>query len=124
MDFNTVSIAKILFVSKANTLNLYRTGFRTCFLAKKQCASPKAVLQIRLGNSAGILGTRFARPAFQLLKNRLVRLWCVYSTKSEPIFKICNQWSSPRATRLCAKHRAFQSGKCGERNISERLKCQ
>src|SRR3989344_4661190 len=47
---------------------------------------------------------------------------CVYSTKSEPIFKICNQWSSPRATRLCAKHRAFQNGKCGEHNISERLK--
>ena len=49
---------------------------------------------------------------------------CVYSTKSEPIFKICNQWSSPRATRLCAKHRAFQNGKCGEHNISERLKWQ
>ena len=41
-----------------------------------------------------------------LFQSHLVRLWCVYSTKSEPIFKISNQWSSPRATRLCAKHRA------------------
>ena len=32
---------------------------------------------------------------------------CVYTTKSEPILKACNQ-ASPRATRLCAKHRAFQ----------------
>src|SRR3989338_4677260 len=104
--------------------NLYRTGFRTCFLAKKQCAPPKAVLQIRLGKWGEISGTRFARPTFWLLKNRLVRLWCVYSTKSEPIFKIGNQWSSPRATRLCAKHRAFQNGKCGEHNISARLKWQ
>src|SRR3989338_8937405 len=30
---------------------------------------------------------RSARPAFQLLKNRLVLFWCVYCTKSEPIFK-------------------------------------
>ena len=42
---------------------------------------------IRLGNSAGILGTRFARPAFWLLKNRLVLFWCLYYTKLEPIFK-------------------------------------
>src|SRR3989338_5547623 len=29
-----------------------------------------------------------------------------------------------RASPLCAKHRAFQNGKCGEHNISERLKWQ
>ena len=57
-------------------------------------------------------------------RNLTFHFWCVYSTKSEPIFKISNQWSFPRATRLCAKHRAFQNGKCGEHNISERLKWQ
>src|SRR3989344_9401988 len=63
---------------------------RTCFLAKKQCAPPKAALQIRLEKWGEISGTRFAGPTFRLPKSRLVRLWCVYFTKSEPIFKIGN----------------------------------
>jgi len=112
------------FLYPKQILNLYRTGFRTCFLAKKQCAPPKAVLQIRLEKWGEISGTRFARPTFWLLKNRLVRLWCVYSTKSEPIFKISNQWSSPRATRHHARRGASAKQKHGEHNISERLKCQ
>jgi len=36
---------------------------------------------------------------------------CVYCTKLEPIFKICNVKRSPHATRLYAKHRAFQEWK-------------
>ena len=44
--------------------------FRTCFLAKKQCAQARQKFWIHWGNSAGILGTRFARPAFLLQKNR------------------------------------------------------
>src|SRR3989338_8006993 len=71
--------------------NLYRTGFRTCFLAKKQCAPPKAVLQIRLGKWGEISGTRFARSTFWLPKNRLVRLWCA-ERDSNP--------RSPKAARL------------------------
>jgi len=46
-----------------------------------------------------ISGTRFARPTFWLLKSRLVRLWCVYCTKSEPIFKTNDV---PRAERVVA----------------------
>ena len=38
-------------------------------------------------------------------------IWCVYCTKLEPIFKIADTHAFPRATRLCAKHRAFQEWK-------------
>ena len=69
-------------------MNLYRTGFQTCILAKKHCALARQKLLIRLEKWGEISGTRFARPTFWLLKNRLVRLWCVYCIKSEPIFKI------------------------------------
>lgn len=40
---------------------------------------------------------------------------CIYITKSEPIFKVCDTKRTPRATRLCAKHRASAKQKCGER---------
>src|SRR3990167_3305861 len=60
---------------------------RTCFLAKKQCAPPKAVLRIRLEKWGEISGTRFARPTFWLLKNRLVRLWCCNCTLCANLFR-------------------------------------
>ena len=80
------------------TKQIPRFWFRTSSLAKKQCAPARQKFRIHWGNSAGTLGTRFARPAFQLLKNRLVLFWCVYCTKSEPIFKTKwgNECGTPR----------------------------
>jgi hypothetical protein len=97
--------------------------FRTSSLAKKLCALARRIrihfwripLRITCEIQAETIGTRFARPAFWLLKNRLVLFWCVYCTKSEPIFKIGNVERPPRATRLCAEHRASAKQKCGER---------
>src|SRR3989344_6796160 len=53
---------------------------RTCFLAKKQCAPPKAVLdsepRIHWRKRVKQRGRCFATPTPCLLQNRLVRLWC------------------------------------------------
>ena len=73
--------------------------FCTCFLAKKQCAQARQKFWIRWGNSAGILGTRFAHPAFLLQKNLWVLFWCLYCTKLAPIFK--TKWGNDFARSAC-----------------------
>ena len=60
-------------------------GFRTSSFPKKQCALAR---QNPLKSRQKILGTRFARSAWVRVQNPLVRLLCVYFTKSEPVFKM------------------------------------
>ena len=84
---------------------------RTCFLAKKQCAPPKAVPnsepRIHWRKRAKQRGRCFATPTPYLLQNHLVRLRCIYSTKSEPIFKT-KYHSVPRVLKhLCAVAQSF-----------------
>ena len=75
---------------------------RTCSLAKKQCAPPKAVLhsepRIHWRKRAKQRGRCFATPTPYFFQNHLVRLRCVYFTKLEPIFKIVIT-SVPRALK-------------------------
>ena len=97
---------------------------RTCFLAKKQCAPPKAVLpsepRIHWRKRAKQRGRCFATPTPYLLQNHLVRLRCIYSTKSEPIFKT-KYHSVPRVLKhLCAVAQSFLKEKV--RGNAERLK--
>src|SRR3989344_2850002 len=67
---------------------------RTCFLAKKQSVPPKAGLRIRLEKWGEISGTRFARPAFWLPKNRLVRLWWHSLGRTHLIETFSGKWMS------------------------------
>ena len=97
---------------------------RTCFLAKKQCAPPKAVPnsepRIHWRKRAKQRGRCFATPTPYLLQNHLVRLRCIYSTKSEPIFKT-KYHSVPRVLKhLCAVAQSFLKEKV--RGNAERLK--
>ena len=72
------------FCIKANTMSQNCFWFRTCFLAKKLCALACRIRihfwRIPLRIQAETIGTRFARPAFGLLKNlrknRWVPYWC------------------------------------------------
>jgi len=70
----TKLLSAMTFLQKRSSTKKYLA--RTCFLAKKQSVPPKAGLRIRLEKWAETIGTRFTRPAFWLLKNRLVRCWC------------------------------------------------
>jgi len=64
-----------------------------------------------------ISGRCFATPTIWLPKNRLVRLRCLYSTKSEPIFKIVIT-SVPRALRASVRSTELsKNGKCGRTQI-------
>jgi len=69
---------------------LYRTGFRTSAFPKKSCALARQNPRIPLQSRQKILGTPFGRSAWVRIQNPLVRLRCVYFTKSEPVFKINN----------------------------------
>ena len=87
---------------------------RTSSSKTNQCAPARRILCIPPQNQGKHSGTRFARPTSWLPKSRLVRLRCVYITTLEHFSERNEYQRSPRATRLCAKHRAFQNGKCGE----------
>ena len=93
---------------------------RTCFLAKKQCAPPKAVLdsepRIHWRKRAKQRGCCSATPTPCLLQNHLVRLRCIYSTKSEPIFKTKYHSVPPRAKApLCSSTELSQRESAGKR---------
>ena len=61
--------------------------FRTCFLAKKQCAPARQKFWIPLQSRQKILGRRFAPSAWIHRKNRWVPYWCLYCTKLALTFK-------------------------------------
>jgi hypothetical protein len=75
---------------------------RTSSSPEKQCAPPKAALQIRLENQAKQRGRRFAPPSPPLVQNRQVLYWCLYFTKLAPIFKIAD--NVPRAERVVMRN--------------------
>ena len=78
--------------------------FRTSSSAKNRCAQARRIwihfwripLWILGEIQAETIGTRFARPACWLPKNRSVRWWCLYCTKLEPIFKTNDSEKAPR----------------------------
>ena len=84
---------------------------RTSSSKTNQCAPARRILCIPPQNQGKHSGTRFARPTSWLPKSRLVRLRCVYITTLEHFSERNEYERSPRATRLCAKHRAFQEWK-------------
>ena len=82
-------------------------------LGEKSCAQARRIwihfwripLWILCEIQAKTIGTRFARPACWLQKNRLVRCWCVYCTKLEPISKITDYWIPSRRSVHSTEHR-------------------
>ena len=109
-----------LYFRAKHFLNLYRTGFRTSSSKTKQCAPPKAgqpkTLCILWRKRAKQRGRCFATPTPYLLQKHLVRLRCIYSTKSEPIFKTKYHSVPPRAKApLCSSTELSQRESAGKR---------
>src|SRR3989338_7128919 len=76
---------------------------RTSSSKTNQCAQARRIFRIPPQNKHKQRGGRLAPPPPLFVQNRLVRYWCLYYTKLEPIFKI-NSRNIPQGKALTREY--------------------